>query len=301
MWDSNKQLIRPFVGWVEISKAASTELADGTRLVSGPVAAVGVKDYDGETLNAAGILKGLEMHQRLKGQVDYEHKYDKDQDPDYLIGLRKSVENRNGIPFMVTELYKDHPLSDKVWKAIQRGVPMGYSISGFATRRDPKDKSHVLETEIHRVTITASPKGFEGTYLNVVPSMDSLAKALVSEVQADSPNDMWMESGAASDRLKRIETQVEVLTKAMTTGSGIVQAGEGGGAALREQQIDEGGGTERRCARCKRKLKSGGKSKLCFPCAAAMHSAIYDDANEEHTAKSASCRFSDAVNRMLGV
>lgn len=301
MWENSKDLIRPFVCSVEISKAACEELPDGTRLVRGPVGATDQKDYDGETLTKASLWKGLEMHERLKGHVDYEHKYDATQDPDFLIGKRKSVENRDGAPFMVTELYKGHPLSDKVWSAIQRGVPMGYSISGFATKRDSKDNKKILATEIHRVTITASPKGFEGTTLEVVPSMGTLAKALVDEFEADNQPDLWIEKGAAPERLRRIEAQLDLITKALTTGSGIVEAGEGGGAALRTQYMDgDGPGkteekpVDKKCNRCKRKMKSGTKSKFCFQCAAKMHSATYDAPMDKSAGK-----FSAAINKAL--
>lgn len=198
----------------------SQETADGRWLVHGQVAS-SKEDYDGEVLEKAGVAKGLDMFKRLGAHVDYEHQYSRTKDPDVIIGKGVDITYIEGAPYLTTELYKSKPLAQKVWRHLQAGGAAGYSLEGRALARDPKNPKRVTETEIHRITISPSPKGYDNRLYLGAPSLQGLAKAIVEE---------------GIDGIPQAD-EIMDFTKSLTTGEGIVMEGERGGAALRKQAL----------------------------------------------------------------
>lgn len=152
-----------------------------------PPALMDTPDYDRQTLVKAGVLNGLKMWERLGGHFDYAHQYRKTQDPKFLIAVRKGMADVNGVPNVIGELYKDEekPLAKSVWSHLRAGGPIGLSIEGIVKALDPKDKSRVLDTEIHFITIDPAPKGFDGTRMRpgLPPSYTELTKSLTAELE----------------------------------------------------------------------------------------------------------------------
>lgn len=174
--------IRPFSASVLIK---AVDAQEGKHIVYGPVASA-QKDYDDEILEKAGVWKGLDMHTRLGGHVDWEHLYSKTKDPDTLIGIGVKKALVDGVAHLATRLKVGQiPLADKVWNMAQRGDHLGYSLEGIAKARDPKNPKRILETEIHRVTISPSPKGFDNWIkAGDMPDLATVAKAIASEFEA---------------------------------------------------------------------------------------------------------------------
>jgi hypothetical protein len=228
-------LERRFNSWVLLTKA--TESFDDW-IVSGPVADVDVADYDGETLVKAGVMRGLELHGKLGGHIDYEHQYPKTKDPKWLIGKSVEVSEVDGKPWLTVLLHKAGPgaeLARKVWDSVKNGIRMGFSIwgSGVKDRLDPK---RIIDTKIMMVTIAPSPKGF-GQFLQAgeAPAgLYAIAKALTDDGVVLGIEDDWTE-------IEKAETEMwPPIAKALTTGDGIVQPGEQGGPALRSQYLKRG-------------------------------------------------------------
>lgn len=161
---------------------AHREDENGDWYVSGPIASL-VPDYDGETLHKSGILEGLKMFDHLGSHVDYGHMYDKTLNPKWLIGKGVAVTEENGVPWLTVKLFKAKEWAQSLWEHVTAGGHAGFSIQGFARKRDARDPSQVLRTEIHKITIDPSPKGLKAnTFLKVgpAPSAMVLAKAIMS-------------------------------------------------------------------------------------------------------------------------
>ena len=169
----------------EVVFKAVAETPDGW-IISGPIASF-KKDYDGETLERTGVIKGLKMFFNLGAQIDFEHQYAAavqrrdPKAPDWLIGKGLRIEEADGTPCLVAMLFKAKDaagqLSESIVKALRRGVRFGFSIEGKATRH-PDDDSRIIETEIHRVTIAPSTKGFDQWIKLGDPLGGRIAKAL---------------------------------------------------------------------------------------------------------------------------
>lgn len=223
-------LEKPFRARILIKAHEETE--DGRWLVSGPIHDL-KEDYDEETLEKSGLLKGLDMFVRMGAHVDWEHQYARTRDPDYVIGKGIEIKEIDNVPWLTTMLYKGKALAQKLWQHLQEGGEAGYSLEGLAKARHPRNPKHILLTEIHRITISLSPKSF-GSRLRVgpAPALATLAKSLVAEYEAGDFAE-W----------KRVN-------KALTTGEGIVGEGQTGGAALRKQEIAGGVAGMRSCPKC---------------------------------------------------
>ena len=208
--------------WTPITKAVEK---DGEWLLSGPVASQ-QKDYDGEIMEKAGIISGLDMHDQLGGQVDWDHMWARTHDPDTIIG--RSVERPlvDSVPWMVTKLRKSLPLAQKCWRlANDPDVEMkvGYSVQGSAIH-DSEDKSRIVKTVITMVTLAPQPKGFDQFVISgrPTPGLTQIAKAICGEEDPESILGVW---------------EPYDLSKAFTTGNGVVLPGDTGGRTLRTQNL----------------------------------------------------------------
>jgi len=222
------------------------EEKDGKWIVSGPIHDL-AEDYDGETMEKSGILNGMKVHARLGGHVDYEHLYKRTHDPKVVIGKRLDVSEEDGKPWLTTELYKTKPLAKSFWDHIQAGGEAGYSIEGVATKRDPKNAKHILDTEIHMVTLTLSPKSFGSrVHAGAAPSLGAIAKALSDGGELAGLDTDW---NPAED-IEEIEAQT-VTTGATKTHSKTVSGATVEKAALRHASY--------KCPKC-------GKGMYCIHC-----------------------------------
>ena len=172
---------KEFEAYVPISKA--TESADGKWLVSGPIASLD-EDYDGDILEKAGIIKGLDMFKRLGSHVDWDHQYNKTKNVEYLIGKGIEIGEVDGVPWLTTELFKSKKKAQDLWQHLQDGGTAGYSLLGKAVKVVGEKPRRILETQIHMMTIAPSPKGFGQTNVVIGP-LNQLAKSLVSECIGD--------------------------------------------------------------------------------------------------------------------
>lgn len=158
----------------------ATETPEGDWIVYGSVAS-SKKDYDGEILESAGIRKGLEMFKKLGSQVDWEHQYHITKNPAHVIGKGVHITDVDGVPHLATKLFKSKPIAQELWRHLQDDGAAGYSIEGIVKARDPKDSKRILDTEIHRVTISMSPKGFDNRIRAGMPTdMVGMLKAIAS-------------------------------------------------------------------------------------------------------------------------
>lgn len=263
----SQEIDLPWFGRVLIKSVEET--SSGDWVVSGPVASL-KEDYDGDIMERSGILKGLEMFRKLGSHIDYAHQYALTHDPDYLIGKGISTKDVDGVPWITVQLFKAKKLAKKVWDHLQAGGEMGFSIEGIAKARSGR---RITETEIHRITIDPSPKGFDDARKirpGTIPDAMQLAKALVDgtygqgsgEIDPMDPLDpidkasvphahqrcktcggkiycIHCHRNAAGKPLgETVEKAIEVLDKAMTTGEGVVAAGSQESAApLRKQEL----------------------------------------------------------------
>lgn len=222
--------------------------ADGSPwLVEGPVAAPGF-DYDKERLEPDGVHKGLDMFDSMGSQVDFEHKYRATHDPKYIIGVGVARRLEDGIPYLRTELFnsENKPLAKSVWQHLNtrdsNGNPGygGYSVEGRVLERDSHDKRIIKAVEIHRVTISMTPKGLGQT--RVVP-IAQVVKAVYGDEEA--LKGFAIEDGALEHLTSIFQAEnVEVprygalahILKAYTTGNQIVTPGVAlDASALRSQ------------------------------------------------------------------
>ena len=194
---------------------------DGDWLISGPIAST-KPDYDGDTIFSKAVEKGLSMFDRLGGQVDWMHQFNKTNDPNHIVGRAVGYTKLNGQIWLTTVLDKTNELAQKIWRMVKAttadGKPLhklGYSLLGHGVK---DDKGNVTETEIHMVTLAPQPKGFDQfiTQGAAPGRVFQICKALGS-------NDAWFPIEAA-----------------LTTGDGVVTEGETGGAALRKQFLKGG-------------------------------------------------------------
>jgi hypothetical protein len=268
---------------------------DGKWLFNGPIGSL-KEDYDRDKLERSDILKGIQMFWKLGRHIDFEHMYKKTLDLSYIIGQAQEIIDVGHVPSMIGELFQHpgKPMAKAVWDHMEVGGECGLSLDGLASI-NPSTRKRVV-SEIHMVTISPRPKGFDARIapgrppiyqtlmakgLDVSPDVLPLyefAKSLVDDMEMDHL-DNWMtetemEKAMATfhspgtkvklpNGLKGIITAVRLSTaghyyrvqtdaghaisnvphhmchvcKALTTGSGIVTAGETGGAALRTQAM----------------------------------------------------------------
>lgn len=274
-----------------IDKAVAAE--DGRWLLHGPAALVDEEDFDGDILDKSAVSAGLVIFRRLGGQVDWEHQYRKTMDPSFLIG--KCVDTRpnpgGGADLVTTELFQDaqKPLAKAAWDHKRVGGYLGYSLQGLCKARDPKAQKRVTGLDIHLMTLTPNPKGFEGPGVSMgMPSLGAVVKSLMA-----GELDNWQPVKAATfvslpsfvrvpetppvippvpaDRLRVCRANGELVreitdpdtVKALMAGSGVVQIGTSSGAALRTQSLLGGvpSASSDGTARRKRKKKAREKAR----------------------------------------
>lgn len=221
---------------------------NGAWVIDGPVGSDEV-DYDGETMDPQGVWQGMNMFDLLGKHVDYEHQYRKSLNPRYLIGVGVDRRLEKGVCHLRAELYKDKELAKSLWEHLNTKTAAGdhgyagYSIEGRVLERDPKDKNIIKAVEVHRVTVSMSPKGFGKT--RVLPVSAVLKAATPDGTDAVEPNG-WVavdEWDAFNSVLTAEEvplprySQIGSIIKAYVTGSSIVQAGAGDAAPLRAQSL----------------------------------------------------------------
>ena len=294
-------LKRDFDCWVPLVKA---EESHDDWILSGPAADTDVADYDDETLEKAGVMRGLDVHESLGAHIDFEHMYPKTKDLKYLIG--KAISHYigpDGRPWVSIRLVKDGPgreIAEKVWKSVKAGVRMGLSIFGSATRH-ANDPKRLVDTKISFVTISPTPKGFgQSLQIGTPDGLYAISKSIAFE------DDGWedVEKAADSDPLPlieqlthRLETFGDAITeiqKAMVTGDSIVAPGAQGGQALRMQAI-RGNTTGGRMAR-KEKIEEkpgdidGDKE---------TPDDIYDDEDEEGVEKATASQLEGFISKSV--
>lgn len=178
-------LQKPFFATIPIEKAWSETGDDGAErlFVSGPMSTE-MKDYDGQTIEKAGIFSGVRMYENLGGHVDCEHLFKKSVKagkPDYslLVGKKHAITEKDGLPWMVAELYASNPRARDIHQRVLDGCPLGFSIDGLAKAFHPTDHNRITQTEIHMVSIAAMPKNFG---CRLLPGV--VLKGLSDEVEA---------------------------------------------------------------------------------------------------------------------
>lgn len=254
------EFVKPFQFNTFITKAASE---GDDMVVYGPIHPL-EEDYDKDILTKAFVQDGLKMFRKLNSHVDWDHKYRDTGDPQYLIGYGlDDYEQSDGRMGLKTRLYKSSAIARDVFQKLNEGATFGYSIDGVLHKRDDKDRRKLISGEIHRITIAPSPKGF-GNYLKPgepPATAMAVAKAICRDGQCFSEGRVpagWLpiESPEAQsllddDRLSRLESRIDHLLKAFTTGSGVVQPGSTGGQALRTQFLSRASSAHR-CSKCGR-------------------------------------------------
>ncbi len=222
--ENDVRYLRPFAFDVLI-KAHETG-PNGEWIVSGPIAPEG-EDYDTDILTDVGLTKGLQMYAKLNRQVDFAHMYDKTHEPKWLIGTGAPFRGPDGRWWLKTVLDKASDIARQLWQKINGDPPQpfGYSIRGFCKLRHPQDHRKIIDTEIHRITIDPSPKGF-GNFLQIgLPAPQSataLAKSVLSDLEQPEPGAHWMTPDAyrqaalaspavADELLRRLQSVEEVL------------------------------------------------------------------------------------------
>lgn len=241
-----------------VVKAADTTDPEGPWIAHGPVAPDG-PDYDKEILTKAGIDTGLPMWRDLGHHVDYDHMYPKTKNPKWIIGKGLDSTGPDGRPWIETTLFKGKEIAKEAWQHLNEGGNMGYSIYGLWKKRDARDRSRIIETEIHFVTMSPAPKGF-GNRVKVGPmtSPMTLAKAAVLEIESGAFVDTWIPMDADTDfdcaqyMLLDPARQAEIV-KAMTCGSRLEKAAA-------RAQVE----TQKRCPDCQTKnRRSREKCRKC--------------------------------------
>ena len=222
---------------------------NGSWVIDGPVGS-DEKDYDGETMEPHGVWKGMDMFDLLGRHVDYEHQYRKSLNPRFLIGVGVDRRLEKGVCHLRAELYKDKELAKSLWEHLNTKTAAGengyagYSIEGRVLERDPKDRNIIKNVEVHRVTVSMSPKGFGKT--RVLP-VQSVIKAALDEdgVKSIAPEswvgeDAWdaFHAVLTSEEIPLPRySQIGTIIKAYMTGSEIVAPGAGDIAPLRQQSL----------------------------------------------------------------
>lgn len=215
-----------------------SEGADGKKYLHGPAALVEEDglgaDFDKDDLTKAAVANGLKTFERLGGQVDWDHLYAKTHRAAHIIGKCVGIQENpaGGAPIVTTELFMNKAMAKEAWEHHESGGVLGYSlqgvaITGIAKGGDPKNGKRITNLDIHMMTITPMPKGFEGPRLSggQPASLGAMMKGLNAELAAGE-TDGW----------EPVE-HVEPVDKALMAGDGIVQAGGTGGAALRKQDL----------------------------------------------------------------
>lgn len=222
---------------------------NGAWVIDGPVGS-DERDYDGETMDPTGVWKGMDMFDLLGKHVDYEHQYRRSLNPRYLIGVGVDRRLEKGICHLRAELYKDKELAKSLWEHLNTKTAAGdagyagYSIEGRVLERDPKDTSIIKAVEVHRVTVSMSPKGFGKT--RVLPVQKVLKAATLGDACETIAPDDWIldsEFDAFKGILHHDElplprySEIAQIIKAYTTGAAIVDTGAGNFAPARKQEL----------------------------------------------------------------
>ena len=278
-----------------------SDAPNGNKYLHGPAALVeedGLgSDFDKDDLTRAAIEKGLTTFERLGGQVDWDHLFAKTHRPAHIIGKCVGIQANptGGAPIVTTELFMNKALAKEAWEHYESGGVLGYSLQGVAITgvskgADPKAGKRITDLAIHMMTLTPMPKGFEGPRVTggrPAPldgaSLGAIVKGLNAELNAGDL-DGWepVEEVEYAEYAEYAE-KAEKAEKALTTGSGIVQAGDGGGAALRTQDLMGADKAKKPCAcgchgkgekcRKKRPLKETMTPVSAFP----MNKALTDE------------------------
>ena len=178
-----ENLVRPFAVTTNLLKAVKTQ--DGEWVLSGPIAAKG-EDYDGDIIDNAAVKKGLTFFDRLGKHVDWGHMYARTKNPKYLIGKGIHFQGPDGRTWLKTVLDKTNEIAQELWKKANspNGFACGYSLEGLLKGHvQEQNRRRIIDTEIHRITIDPSPKGY-GNHLQVGMPAGSFAQ-LSKSVSAD--------------------------------------------------------------------------------------------------------------------
>ena len=248
---TSKYEVRDFTCYVDVCKAEGGPESDDME-VSGPVASE-QRDLQGDTMLRVGIWKSLVGYFKNYGaHVDWEHLYVKTHDPKWIIGRGKEAVSVDGRPWLVAKLFKSNPIAIDVFNRIKDGARIGYSIVGSAMR-DPRTRE-TMTSSIKFVTLAPLPIGADQYTQVGAPTggIVQIAKALTIEgEQCYGLEPSW-----------RMPTDTErvMLAKAMMTGSGIVEGGDTGGAALRTQALGPDFGEcgctrDKKCKKHQKKLE----------------------------------------------
>lgn len=220
---------------------------NGAWVIDGPVGS-DERDYDGETMEPEGVWKGMDMFDLLGKHVDYEHQYRKSLNPRFLIGVGLDRRLEKGVCHLRAELFKNKELAKSLWEHLNTKTAggdngyAGYSIEGRVLERDPKDRNIIKGVEVHRVTVSMSPKGFGKT--RVLP-VNEVLKAATGDPEIVEPGN-WVavdEWDAFTGVLTAEEvpiprySQVASIIKAYVTGSGIATPASGDATPMRAQSL----------------------------------------------------------------
>ena len=242
-----ENLVRPFAVTASLLKAVKTQ--DGEWVLSGPIAAKG-EDYDGDIIDDAAVKKGLTFFDRLGKHVDWGHMYARTKNPKYLIGKGIHFQGPDGRTWLKTVLDKTNEIAQELWKKATSpdGFACGYSLEGLLKGHvQEKNRRRIIDTEIHRITIDPSPKGY-GNHLQVGMPAGSFAQ-LSKSVSADCKLGLCESGWIPESKWRGFEDGERAFRKSMTTGAGIVQDGATGGQAIRKQNL-QGSSEQTRCPEC---------------------------------------------------
>lgn len=179
-------------------KAADAKETQGKRYLNGPFSPPETeKDYDNDGLTKGAIESGIPMFLKLgggqSGHIDWGHMYvPSGKNPKYLIAKGMPFKGPDGRPWLQDELFAGKEFADAAWEHVTGGGHAGHSIDGICKARDPLNKAIIVQTEIHRVTIDPSPKGFSN-FLKVGPA-ESLTE-IVKGILYDSGRSGLADSG----------------------------------------------------------------------------------------------------------
>lgn len=253
------ELQKPFSAYLLVKGAS--DAPNGDKYLHGPAALVEEDglgaDFDGDDLTKAAVTRGLDDFQRLGGQVDWDHLFSKSHRAAHLIGKCVGITENptGGAPIVTTQLFMKKAFAQEAWEHYECGGVLGYSLQGIAKARDPKQGKRITDLAIHMMTITPMPKGYEGPRLSggQPASLGAIVKGLNAELEAGDTAG-W----------EAVET-IEDIDKALMAGSGIVQAGDGGGAVLRKQDLAGADKAKTPCTcggKCKCKKKGDKKPAM---------------------------------------
>jgi hypothetical protein len=278
-------------------KAHSPEENGGKWIISGPVGNEHEEDYDKDILTKAGILSGMGIYSRLGKHVDLAHGYHKTKDMGFLIGRTVAAKDGpDGRLWIDIELYKNKTRARGLMEHLTSDPPgeAGLSIQGVCRGRDKKDNRRIIHTEIHMITVDPSPKGFTDKQILRVGATPGNGRSLslLSKALSDAMGDYeilteWSEFDEDTALVKAnvMPTGVDEATpssscpqcgytlKALTVGTGIVQDGDQGGAALKQQSL-HGAVEQIGCAVCGARNKS--TRKECRKCEHSLSKGISD-------------------------